>query len=43
MKKSYQQPKTISSMMEPRTILCASVGNGFIGTNDNPVTGVPGD
>ena len=29
-KKVYQQPKTVSTMMEPRTILCASAGGGFI-------------
>ena len=29
-KKVYQQPKTVSTKMEPRTILCASVGGGFI-------------
>ena len=32
-KKLYQRPMTVCSMMEPRTILCASVGGGY--TNPN--------
>lgn len=32
-KKEYQQPQTQSLAMEPRAILCASPGGGFIDPN----------
>ena len=43
MKKAYQQPMTVCSMMEPRTILCAS-SKGFINVNNSTVgSGTYGD
>jgi hypothetical protein len=41
-KKLYQQPMTVCSMMEPRTILCASVGGGYVSTGD-PISGGTAD
>ena len=42
-KKVYQQPKTVSTLMEPQSVLCASPGGGtWIPTTDTPVSGEGG-
>lgn len=43
-KKLYQQPKTVSTLMEPQSVLCASPGIGgpYIPTTDSPVSGEGG-
>ena len=42
-KKLYRQPKTISTLMEPQSVLCASPGGGtYIKTTDVVVNGESG-
>ena len=42
MKKQYQQPMTAAIAVQSSSVLCASVGGGFISTGD-PVSGSYGD
>lgn len=42
-KKLYQQPKTLTTLMEPRTVLCASIGLGGIPQWDTPQDGMTGN
>ena len=42
-KKLYQQPKTVSTLMEPQSVLCASPGTNGIPQWDAPQDGITGN
>ena len=42
-KKLYQQPKTVSTLMEPQSVLCASPGTNGIPQWDTPQDGITGN